>query len=207
MLKLSNEDFIAKYEYLKARDPYHKILPKLKIGNTVLNSIYLMNAIRDLPAPKKSETPVRSDEVSISQVAKDLQIEQRFLRQSRAELSNSFQGCTTNAERARISKQIIKINGQLKTILDRLQAYQRSEAIPELPKSDKYPVPDTEIGCYKKLHTLRTTITKIEKELEILLKQGNDPAKVVARETKLRELKIHRQYVTREIERYKIIQS
>jgi hypothetical protein len=209
MLKLNDEDYIAKIEYLQHRSPDNPLLPKLRSGNSALNSIYLMNALNDLPQEKPKVTKAEYQQAvkDISTAAANLQIQQRHLRASRAELSNQFASCATDAERRRISVAILDINKQLEVIYERIEAYQKYEELPELPVSDKYPVPDNLYELGKKNHTLRTSITRLEKSINEAIARNVDVTELADKEQKLRELKIHRSYVERSISRHKAIQS
>ena len=206
---LSEADYIAKLEFLQDRDPLCPMLPKLRTGHSALNCMYLLDCIKAIPVKTKADpvTPAKA-----KTAATGLEIELRHHRDSRDQLSNSFQACTTDADRARVSAAIIAINDKIKVILDRLEHYQETKEQPELPKNDNYPVPEDGIELYNLRHSLRSNITRTTKNINFLYvrqsketgsKLAKTEAKIAEKEKTLSHYKIHYQYVLYEVNRRK----
>jgi hypothetical protein len=206
---LSEADYYVKLEFLQDKDPLCPMLPKLRNGHSTINAMYLLECIKAIPVKVKPD-PVTPAVAKTA--ATGLEIELRHHRQSRDELSNSFQSCITDADRARVSAAIIAINDKIKVLMDRLDHYQETKDVPELPKSDNYPVPDDDMELYKLNHALRTNILRVTKIINKLYQQqatanGVQLHKIQSRiadnEKKLSHHKIHKKYVEHETNRRK----
>lgn len=207
-IKLNNEDYSAKLAMLRDLEPTNDLLAKLERGNSALNSIYLCNALRIALAKKKAETPSVQSEPEKKKPASSLEINLRHLRASRAELSNSFIHCQTDDQRAAISDSILSLNVRIREIVDLIEKNKENPKLPELlPVNDKYPVPDDPLEMYKKNHSLRTNILRMQKDIERLKLSGAAERVLGIRETKLKELTIYKAYVQRAIDQYKAISS
>jgi len=206
---LSDADYVAKLEYLTDRDPLCPLLPKLRKGNSAINALYLIEAISAIPVRvNKPEKKPKADSAATA-----LEIELRHLRQSRAELSNTFINCVTDQQRAGVSKRIIEINERCKYILQRLSTYQETKDQPELPKSDLYPIPESDLDLYKLRKKQVDYITKGMKSIKRIMEMipGVDAAKadklrqrIVKLEEKIRFHKIYKMYADGEINRRKV---
>lgn len=208
---LSEDDYWSKIEYLQDKDPLCPMLPKLRTGHSPLHCMYLLDCIKAIPVKVK---PDSVKPAVAKTAATGLEIELRHYRDSRDQLSNSFQACITDADRARVSAAIIAINDKIKVLLDRLEHYQETKEQPELPKNDNYPVPDDDMELYKLNHNLRTNITRVTKIIDKLyLQQSKEKGaklskienRIAENEKKLSHLKIHKKYVEYETQRRKNI--
>ena len=208
---LEDPDYFAKVEYLADTWPECPLLPKLKAGNTALNCIYLMQQLEKAEAIQKEKQSLRKEKKSKKKDSNDpaylLEQELRHLRSSRGELANKFQIAGSDNQRAYISKEIQKITKQILELINRMDAYRKYEERPEEIHSEKYPVPSDPMEMYQKRNSLRTMISRLEKEVKRIFTRNPNDIKLQAKETKLRELKIHLQFVQNGINRYKSTQS
>lgn len=202
---MTESDYWSKVEYLQDKDPLNPLLAKLRSGYNLLHAMYVINEIKAIPVKVK---PAPVERKVAQNAATTMEIELRHLRASRDELSNAFHSCVTDGERARISDAITERTDRIKEIISRLDVYQENKEVAELPKNDKYPVPDNDLDMYKLNHNLRTYITRCSKNLDELhqrmaVAKPVDAArlktKIEDQETRLRELKIHKQYVQQSI--------
>ena len=210
MLKLNDDEYKAKLAYLTDLEPDYPLIPKLERGNTALNSVYLNNALDTAIAQRKVSISSAPKSKTYGSETKSTQqeIRLRHLQQSRAELSNSFYLCKTDPERAAISRRILELNKEIITIHDHIDAAHNSQKLPELvPNNDKYPVPNDPLDRYKKLHSIRTNINRMQKDVE-RMKLANAPErKIMEKEQKLNHLIIYKAYVERAIRSAEIVQS
>lgn len=209
MLKLNDEEYKAKLAYLTDIEPDHPLIPKLERGNSALNSVYLSNALDKAIAQSKSQnhSPRRID-IQRGKSASQQEIRLRHLQQSRAELSNSFYLCKTDPERAAISKRILELNKEIMKLHDHIEAVHENQKLPELlVNNEKYPVPDDPLDRYKKLHSIRTNILRMQKDVERLKLSNATERKIMEKEEKLNHLIIYKAYVERAIGAAKTIQS
>lgn len=206
-MKLNDEDYNAKLAYLKDLEPNNDIIPKLERGNSALNSLYLTISLDKALAKKKADEPIpnqtsKSKDKSLS----SNEIRLRHLRLSRAELSNSFYLCRTDQERASVSKSIIKLNKEIKQLIVDIDTKAESRNIPENNvHNPKYPVPEDTLEMYKKMHSLRTSITRMQKDIERLKLAGANEKSIMAKESKLNHNIIYKAYVERAIQSAKAI--
>lgn len=206
-LKLSNDDFHAKLSYLKDIDPDNELIPKLERGNSALNSIYVSTALQKAIArrnfeQKQAQGKPKAEKKSLS----SLEIQLRHAKSSRAELSNSFLLCTNDLHRLNVSKKIIELNHTILQLHDAIEAQEESRKVPDLPVNhEKYPVPTDPLEMYKKQHSLRTSIKRMQKDLERLKLAGASAKVIMDREQKLNHNLIHKAYVDRAIQAAKAV--
>lgn len=208
---LENPDYFAKVEYLSDTWPECPLLPKLKSGNNALNCIYLVQQLEKAEAIKAQKEVERQEKKSAKKKKDDpaymLEMELRHLKSSRGELANKFQIAASDNQRAFISKGIQKLTNDIIDLLNRMDAYRKYEELPEVVHSEKYPVPSDPVEMYQKRNSLRTMVSRLEKEVKRLFTRNPNDPKLPKKETKLRELKIHLQFVQNGINRYKSTQS
>jgi hypothetical protein len=112
--------------------------------------------------------------------------------------------CVTDAERAQVSKRIGEITERIVALNDRLNLFaQTQELPPELSKNDKYPIPEDGFELAKLQHANRNAIRRCTERIATLFKKDPNDFKIKDQETKLRSLKIYKQYIDESINRRK----
>lgn len=207
---LTDPDYFAKVEYLADTWPQCPLLPKLKLGNSALNCIYLMQQLEKAEAMKKEKEVVKAEKPkkkSKTDPAYMLEMELRHLKSSRGELANKFLTAGSDNHRANISRGIQDLTKKIVALITRMDAYRKTDQLPEEIHSDKYPVPTDPMQMYEKKHSLTVMISRLEKEVKGMFVRNPDDPKLPKREVKLREYKIHLQFINNGISRYKNLQS
>lgn len=196
---MTNDEYIVKLSYLEMQDPDNVMIAKLRNGFSDLNAVYLMHQLRALeskPKPEKSAS---------NKSASSLEIKLRHLRQSRDELSNAFITCSTDHQRATVSIRIGELTEQIVELSERLNHFVATQELPELPANDKYPIPDDGLKLAALQHANRNAIRRTTERINDLFGRNPEDRKIRDLETKLRDLKIYKQYIDVEINRRKTL--
>ena len=196
---MTNDEYIVKLSYLEMQDPDNIMIAKLRNGFSDLNAVYLMHQLRALESKPKPEKSVSNKSAS------SLEIKLRHLRQSRDELSNSFMTCNTDHQRATVSIRIGELTEQIVALSERLNNFLVTQELPDLPANDKYPIPDDGLKLAALHHANRNAIRRTTERINDLFGRNPEDRKIRDLETKLRDLKIYKQYIDVEINRRKNI--
>lgn len=197
---MSNDEYAIKLNYLEINDPDNFMIAKLRTGYSMLNVMYLMQELKDIEARPPKE------KVKANPKASAMEIKLRHLRQSRDELSNSFMQCVTDHQRAAVSMRIGELTKQIVDLAGRLDTFVETQEIAaELPKNDKFPIPEDGFELAKLQHSNRNNIRRATERINDLFAIDPNDKRIRELETKLRNLKIHKQYIDVEINRRKNI--
>lgn len=196
---MTNDEYIIKLSYLEMQDPDNLMIAKLRTGYSDLNAMYLMHQLRALEDKPKPEKAVSNKSAS------SIEIKLRHLRQSRDELSNSFMSCSTDHQRATVSIRIGELTEQIVELSERLNNFVSTRELHELPANDKYPIPEDGLKLAALQHANRNAIRRTTERINDLFARDPEDRKLRDLETKLRDLKIYKQYIDVEINRRKNI--
>lgn len=196
---MSNDEYAIKLNYLEINDPGNFMIAKLRTGYSMLNVMYLIQELKDIEARPPKE------KVKANPNASAMEIKLRHLRQSRDELSNSFMQCVTDHQRATVSVRIGELTKQIVDLAGRLDNFVETQEIAELPHNDKYPIPDDGYELAKLQHSNRNNIRRATERINELFARDPEDKRIRDMETKLRNLKIYKQYIDVEINRRKNI--
>lgn len=199
---MDKKDYIAALDVLKSRKPDHCMIPEFERGFTPLSAFYLAFALAD----DHQDIATRSDHRPGPD--KDPYIRAKYTRlrsylSKRAKLSNSFHGCTSDNQRAYISRQIQDLQttiAELRRQVDRYKSEGIHQADPDRPED--YPVPDDPIARIKKRNSLRSQISKKKRQIERLAAAEDSRGKskrLAACQMKLSDLNIYLSYVEKAI--------
>jgi hypothetical protein len=191
-----SDHYRAQLDYLRSLDPENSLISLLEKGESLINRKILEKEMAKLPPPMpKKDEPKEKDP-----------IRQRFAIQirnqinSRAKLSNQFHLAKSDQERKELSKRIVEINEKINAIRKNIEYYEEKKELPELPKSDKFPIPENPIDLIMKRNSLRSNISQTEKTLRSMLRKKAEERQIAEKEQHLHQLKIHLAYVEQAIE-------
>ena len=188
---MSDVEYSQGISRLKKHNPNHPLLSQLEKGLSAINKIYLKKALADVPTAEPEPSAVAHDDPTLEQ----LKIEQRKLFSERAQLSNRFHKCKTDAERAANSNSIKMVQRRIQSLWDRIDYF---EANGELPKEDeKYPLPDDRGKLQMKINSLRASISQKKKKILSLYDQQVPKADIEAQQRKLDHLENYLAHATK----------
>lgn len=208
---MNKTDFLNGLEYALEKMPNHALIPSIKRGYNRVNAHYLSKVLLDIE-DAKAQTSIAIvttkkvdnstiistvDEVynSISKIISTLFSE-------RAKMSNKFHDCLDDNERARVSMKISNIQSEIKKQLDRRDHYRKTGQLSEDHHSEKYEVPNDPIKLIGKRNSLRSSISRLKKQLLMLAASPEDHPgrkKIKEKEEQLREKEIHLMHVQKAI--------
>lgn len=190
-------DYIAGLELLKAKNPEHPLIPAIERGHSYMNCVYLEKALSTIPDEIDEEEDEYYEDLDASpspQLDK-LYDKMRELFTERAKLSNQFHDVATDLDRARISTSISKVQDSLETLFKQISYFRKHGKMPLETIDDRYPIPGTEWETIKKRNSLRSSISRAEKELKMLHKNNAPEERILKKEDFLKEKKIHLTHV------------
>lgn len=207
----------AKIEALRAAQPGHVLLRILSMGETAANRLILDGELKKIgaspPTPSPSErggaTPrvAEADEETPDdtedEVLTRLRMQQSDLFCDRRKLSNSFHDCDTDAERAKVSRDIQRVQRQIEWVRKQIADYKAFGYLPG--KDEKYPVPDDPFVLLSLRNSLRASVSRKTKEVRLLASDVADEVagaeeKLQKAEAKLTELQNHLTRVQKTVE-------
>jgi hypothetical protein len=174
---------------LKAKKPDHPLIKLLDNGMSIINSLYLTQALKDI------DLVINKDEPSELEL-KNLFRKKTQLVGQRAILSNSFHNCKSDHERAEVSEEIQLIQHQIVGINQKIRKYEETGEIPSDSKLDNLPGDLYKLFLIKE--NARKNIPRLEKAIEELFQLPETPKtnqKIQEKEEKLKELKLIKTHV------------
>lgn len=189
-------DFAAKLQYIRSIEPNHPMLPQLDKGPGVVNNTLIEKVLSALPAPAApSEVPEDEKMTEKDPIIKRFRIQLRNQFVQRAKLSDHFHICTSDHERARISKAIESIQDKIELLFKNMDHYEKKKELPALETTDNYPVPDNPVLLLSKQSSLRSNISIHKKKLKKEAESGQNPDRIKEIEAHLLHLQTHLRYV------------
>lgn len=184
---MTQSDYIAGLELLKAKRPNYPLIRTLEDGYNSLNCIYMKHALREIPNATKVQKKRKKAKKTDGKM-KRLQIEKKGLFGRRAKLSNSFDDCKTDADRANVSDEIKSIQKQIKTVSRSILYYDQNGKLPEKKEAAELNLSGIEL--IKKRNSLRSNISIRKSSIIKLQKEGPNKNKSRIQELsdKLKEL-------------------
>lgn len=193
-MEMSSDDYKAKLDYIKSLDPDNPHIRALEKGPGFFNFKLIQKCLDKLPVPEsiyhRPDEPLKEKDPITARM--DIQLRNQIVQKSK--LSNALHLCSTNDERARVSKSILEVDEKIITLLKQKEAYLQGKTLPKV-ESDKYPVPDNIVDLLAKRNSLRSCISRAKKDLQTMLRTGEDPQKIRDKEDYLHHSKIHLSYV------------
>ncbi len=143
--------------------PNHALMPRLRKGYGALNKEYMRRVLEELyidrKVPDDSDPILRSMWASISK-----KLAQRSI------MSNGFHDLRTDADRKAHSQRIQVLQASLADDFGRTDVYRATGELPRIQEDDRndQELPDDPGALYRKIHSLRTMISQVKRELEQL---------------------------------------
>lgn len=196
---MDRSDYTAGVELLIAKAPDHPLRNAIERGYNYINCLYLQKALDSIPPdPEDDDSDEYYEEMPLESQTPQLdrlydKLRKLFTKQNK--LSNSFHSVATDQDRAVISNKIHRVRNDIEVIMKQIDYYRRNGKMPMETVDDKYPVPDTEVLCIKKRNSLRSSVSRAEKELKEMHRTDADDDRVRRKEEFLREKKIHLTHV------------
>ena len=195
MTKAEYAQYLAR---IRKENPDEPLLEKLRAGHSALNVIFMRSAIKRLPQVKEEEKEeveeIEEVDSAMKPVLKELWARKGRLFRRRAQWSNQFHECRNDAERKKISDEIMKVWGEIQEVERKIAFVQRSGALPD--EEERFPLPDDPIALMKKLNSIRAQISQKQQKLRELAQMPNDDpskaVKITQTEAELAELKLYR---------------
>lgn len=205
-------------EALRAAQPGHVLLRILSMGESAANRLILAGELKKIGVSTSPPTPSpieRGDDELLTQEVNDslddtedevltrLRMQQSDLFCDRRKLSNSFHECDTDAERAKVSRDIQQVQRQIEWVRKQIADYKAFGYIPG--KDEKYPVPEDPFVLLSLRNSLRASVSRKTKEVRLLAADVMDEVagaaeKLLKAETKLTELQNHLTRVQKTVE-------
>jgi hypothetical protein len=181
---MTADAYTTKLADLERLAPKHPLLTRLRQGSSPVNNVLLANELKK--AKENAQTSVPDDSVADERL-KAMRVELRKLFSERAVLSNRFHACTTNTDRADVSEDIQVVQRNIERLMEWIRQYIVHGTIPEA--NLKYYVPKDGLELSKKRNSLRSSISRKEKEIKGLRK-GDLSDRVLARKVEAAENKL-----------------
>lgn len=200
--------YTAKIEALRAAQPGHILLRILSMGETAANRLILDGELKKIGAspptpspmerggatPRVAEADEETPDDTDDEVLTRLRMQQSDLFCDRRKLSNSFHDCDTDAERAKVSRDIQRVQRQIEWVRKQIADYKAFGYIPG--RDEKYPVPDDPFVLLSLRNSLRASVSRKTKQVRLLASDVADEVagaaeKLQKAEAKLIELQNH----------------
>lgn len=159
------EQFNSNLKYLKKHDKHNPLLDDIvHMGYTPVSCMYLESALNSMKVPHDAQGAI--DHPEILQKIRDL-ITRRSI------LSNSFHDCNTTHERKEVSILINNVQSELKELYSMQLYYKKYGKLPTPKEKKQFMVPSDPSTRLKKILSLRATISRLKKSIEIKSLKGD----------------------------------
>lgn len=193
----------AKYtegvELLKEYAPTHPLLPVLLQGHSVINQLYLEEAIDTISfntPPPPSTTKRVSEAQQLIKELKEL-LHAKAIRRNQYLDYGMRKDKHANAARAAINADLIEMRKKINQLVLRKAYFEKTGELPKIPENKP---PATEIkgdnfALQKQLANVRSNISKYKRKITNAYKTNADPAKISRWEIKLKSLENDRDII------------
>lgn len=197
---MTKEEYQRSLNRIEVENPDEVLLRELRKGYDRLRIIYMRHALRRVEgvgtraiAHAIEPEPTEFDAKKADETLKELWRARKSLFGKMNQTSNRFHDCKSDAERAKVSDEIISIWNEILHLKAKIAHYEKNAELPD-ETGARFPLPNDSVGVMKKINSLRAQISQVKKQIDALGElQADDPerSRIEEREKRLRELRLY----------------
>lgn len=154
-------------ELLKIYLPDHPMLPTLQAGESIINQMYLEQAINQIP-PQPLQKKKKRYQKGNSSNPKYLYAKVKELYLLKIKRRNDFFTATTNQQRANINQDLIQYRKEIFELHRKINYFEETGELIKIPDrvAKKMQLPKDQAALLKTLYNTRSSISKTKKNLK-----------------------------------------